>query len=79
MLGTGIDLGGGIAPVGLVAADRCKWHADEFYLVYVPLKLFSGERNAGQNLTAFYPGVHYYRLDLNLCLCPMGLYLCRCR
>jgi hypothetical protein len=28
----------------------------------VPLKIFSAELNAGQNLTAFYPGVHYHLL-----------------
>ena len=46
---------------GLVAGPP-EWHADEFYLVYVPLKFFSGELNPGQGLTAFYPGLHYYVL-----------------
>jgi hypothetical protein len=63
---------------GLVTGSL-QWHADEFYLVCVPLKLLSGTLNSGQNLTAFYPGFHYDRLDLNPCLCSMGLYLCRCR
>ena len=63
---------------GLVAGSL-QWHADEFYLVEVPLKFFSGELNLGQNLTPFYLGFHYYRLDLNPFLCPMGLYVCRCR
>ena len=38
------------------------WHADEHYLVYVPLKFFSGDLNPGQDLVAFYPGLHYYVL-----------------
>lgn len=48
---------------GLVAGPP-EWHADEFYLVYVPLKFFSGNLNPGQDLTAFYPGFHYYLLAL---------------
>ena len=47
--------------MGLVAGSL-QWHADEFYSVCVPLKLFSGERDAGLNLTAFYPGFHDARL-----------------
>ena len=39
---------------GLVMGSPA-WHADEHYLVYVPLKFFSGDLNPGQDLVAVLP------------------------